>query len=249
MKMIVTMAGAGKRFRDSGYGCEKYEIPFHGRPLFDWAVVSLRRFFSSDFVFVALDTPGVEPFVRERCRVLGLSDECVSVKLLPAVTPGQMDTALAAEPCVSHDDAVVIYNIDTHVHPDELRPGDVRGDGWIPVFEAPGTRWSFVEADSAGRARRVTEKDRISDDCSVGLYYFKSFGRFRDLAAKHQCSANERYIAPLYNDLIADGGVVRIQRLGADKVLVLGTPEDIHLAESRVSSEPVGWPFPAEDQA
>ena len=44
MIVIITMAGLGKRFRDAGWNVPKYQIEAHGRTLFAWSMLSLRRF-------------------------------------------------------------------------------------------------------------------------------------------------------------------------------------------------------------
>ncbi|MFX1294031.1 MAG: hypothetical protein ACFFD2_04130, partial [Promethearchaeota archaeon] len=108
-----------------------------------------------------------------------------------------------------------------------------------------GGRWSFVEVNNEGFAVRTTEKIRISNHCSIGLYYFDSFKKFenlvKDLTIKVQnedleYSSKEWYIAPLYNDFIKKGNKVYIHQIPYKNVLVLGTPDDLAIAEKRMKS-------------
>jgi hypothetical protein len=148
-------------------------------------------------------------------------------------TDGQATTVMAAAPLVTDADAaLLIYNIDTHVRPGALDARHVRGDGWLPCFPGQGSAWSFARADEEGRVVDVCEKQRISDDATVGLYWFGSFDRYREL---YDCSlrqvggthAVERYVAPLYNLLLSGGGEVFLHRLPAEAVVPLGTPDEV----------------------
>ena len=40
--------------------------------------------------------------------------------------------------------ALLIYNIDTYVEAGEMNSAELRGDGFIPCFQAAGDHWSFV---------------------------------------------------------------------------------------------------------
>lgn len=235
MKVVITMAGQGVRFKEKGYTVEKYEIPFHGKTLFEWSIVSLVNFRKSEFIFVARDTPRVRDFIKEKCRQYGIKR--VRVKILDSSTRGQAETAMLAGEFFDEDDSVIIFNIDTHVSPEQLKPRSIRGNGWIPVFSAPGDRWSFVETVGDGMVLRTTEKVRISNKCCIGLYYFDSFRKFEKLVRARAVSSSEGewYIAPLYNDFIEDGNKVYVDVIPSECVVVLGTPEDIAEAERRLS--------------
>lgn len=85
-------------------------------------------------------------------------------------------------------------------------------DGIIPCSIEEGNNWSFCAADANGKISKVTEKDRISDYCSVGFYYFRSSRDFiqyteKELARLTEHSNTETYVAPLYNLMIKDGKI------------------------------------------
>lgn len=237
--VVVTMAGFGSRFRDAGYDLPKYRIEAHGRTLFDWSMLSLDGFRRAGwrFHFVARRDDGAGDFVAARAAALGI--EAPAVTELDAPTDGQATTALLAGPSVGDADApFVVYNIDTFVHPRALAPGDVRGDGWIPVADLPGDAWSFARADAGGRARELREKRRISDHATIGLYHFASFALYRDVYAAHFTGgagdeAGERYIAPMYNTLIGDGGAVFVHEVARADFHALGTPADVEAFRTR----------------
>jgi dTDP-glucose pyrophosphorylase len=241
MKIVVTMAGEGSRFKEAGFKVEKHEIVFHGRTLFEWAVGSLKNFYDYEFIFISRDFISIEDFIRKKTKDMGIKK--VQLKIIKNITRGQAETALLAEEFFEDDDSLIIYNIDTHINPDYLKPNIIRGDGWLPVFYAKGTKWSFVQADDNNLVSRTTEKIRISDNCSVGLYYFSSLSVFKNsinLYYKNPentfSDLTEWYIAPLYNILIANGSKTYMYKLPTESVIVLGTPEDLISAEGRFAN-------------
>jgi NDP-sugar pyrophosphorylase family protein len=227
------MAGLGKRFRDAGFSCPKYEIVVKNRSLFAWSMESLRSFIDagSDFIFVTLSADRARRFLDAETRAIGI--ERFKIVELDAVTDGQATTAMAAGPCFTDRQVpIVVYNIDTYVNPVDLPVAAIRGVGWIPCFAGEGSAWSFARADANGRVLEVREKQRISSWATVGLYWFSSFELFSRTYEKHYLvnsliEAGERYVAPIYNTLIVEGHPVYMHKVGATSVIPLGTPLDV----------------------
>lgn len=244
MNVAITMAGRGTRFLDAGYERPKYEIESRGQPLFDWAVDSLRPFFDiANFVFIGRREPSCEAYVRAGCERLGIRR--FEVIEIAGDTAGQAATARLIEPSLDDLDApFLVYNIDTRVDPRAWSPDAMHGDGWIPCFAGRGDHWSFARLDDDGFVCEVREKVRISEHATVGLYGFASFRLFADAydaaydGPKTEApEAGERYIAPLYNHLIADGHRVTIHALPYDTVVPLGTPAEVAAFEAADTRE------------
>ena len=230
--LVITMAGFGTRFRAAGYSEPKYQIAARGRTLFAWSMRSLEQFAraGSRFVFVVRAADDASAFVHAQCELLGIARR--DLVELDAPTDGQATTVLRAQALLSPGEPLGIYNIDTYVDPDCLNPGAITGDGWIPCFPGPGEGWSFALADPSGRIVEVREKVRISADATVGFYWFRSFELYRSSYETYysdpaRMEKGERYVAPLYNQLIADGRDVRIARVPFEAVCPLGTPEEV----------------------
>lgn len=234
MNILITMAGMGSRFKKAGFDQPKYMIEVRGKTLFQWSMESLTAFRDERHIFVVRRADGAEDFIRDMCQELGINElEVIEIENL---TRGQAETAMLAFSCWRRDESLLVYNIDTYVEPGELLPEFIKGDGFIHCFEAPGDHWSFVKLNDRGRAVEVREKTRISSHCSIGAYYFRSCKLYADLYRKlyeeqGHLEKGERYIAPMYNLLIEQGGVVYIQDIPADKVHVLGTPEEVVIFE------------------
>jgi dTDP-glucose pyrophosphorylase len=231
--IAITMAGMGSRFTTAGYTQPKYEIEVLGRPLFDFSMDALSAFGEQDWIFTfatRAETQAV-PFIRTRTTALGIA--MGPVIELDALTDGQATTALMlAERSAPHA-PFLVFNIDTYVRPNAMRPDHVPqgAAGWVPCFPGGGDGWSFARTDESGRALELREKLRISPHATVGLYWFASaaayielYHRFFDAGGEEK---GERYIAPMYNRLIADGELVHVSFLDFEDVGMLGTPEQV----------------------
>ncbi|MDO8470751.1 MAG: glycosyltransferase family 2 protein [bacterium] len=228
MNVIITMAGEGRRFQEAGIATPKPMIEVKGKSLFEWAVGSLKNFYDHPFFFLSRQSMHASSFIEEKARALGIS--AVSVKEIPGLTRGQAETVLLAEDMVQDlGDPILIYNIDTFVEPEYLKPEDIRGDGWVPAFRADGDHWSFVRLDEESRVLEITEKVRISEYGTIGLYYFSSFNVFKNLYEKHPFELEqERYVAPLYRLMLEDLKLeVYSSLIPKEAVHVLGTPEEV----------------------
>ncbi len=245
------MAGLGSRFRAKGWDVPKYAIEVRGRTMFAWAMESLRHFLplgTATFVVRAEDRP--EEFLRRELRPFGVEDPAIVP--LDHVTDGQATTVLLALRTLRGREragGLVVYNIDTYVEPHAFDGVEIRGDGWIPVFRAPGTHWSFARLGSANRVLEVAEKRRISEWATVGLYYFRSFRLFEACYRLSDYRGyREKFVAPLYQTLLSasadeltgamgsDSGsgaplptapVIFAEPLDASLVHVLGTPQEV----------------------
>lgn len=231
---VITMGGLGARFRAKGYHKPKYMIEAKGKTLFEWSMLSLEgyRKDTDRYIFVIMEDEkeDVGAFVAHECKGLGIKN--YAIILLDNVTSGQAATALLATKYWRKEHALFIYNIDTYVEPGAINSTQLIGDGFLPCFKAEGDHWSFVRLDKNGQAVEIKEKSRISDHCTLGAYYFKTCKLYEDLYHSYYGSGDnktngEQYVAPLYNQLVSEGGKVYITEIAREKVHVLGTPEEL----------------------
>lgn len=234
MTVIITMAGIGSRFRKAGYKAPKYMIEAKGKTLFEWSMDSLIDYnpHVSKYIFVVRKEDHSEEFIRQKIKNYGIKD--VEVIEIDYMTDGQATTCMLAIPYCNPKDAIMVYNIDTYVEPHGMKYKDISGDGHIPCFRAEGSHWSFAKLDENGKVTEVREKVRISDNCTLGAYYFSSAKLYQKLyeeyyADESKMEKNEKYIAPLYNYMIEKGLSVSISIVPENQVHVLGTPEELQV--------------------
>jgi dTDP-glucose pyrophosphorylase len=231
------MAGLSSRFFKVGYTVPKYQLQICGQTVFAHSVLSFKQYFQSEkFVFVIRDVFDTEAFVVAEANKLGIAD--FEIKILDAETRGQAETASLALKDYEGDFSVTIFNIDTFRF-DYVKPAFVDDcDGYLEVFKAEGEHWSFVLPGDNYSVLKTTEKERISDLCSDGLYYFKSklvFEKlFGEAVLNEQTVRGEYYVAPLYNQLISAGGVVMYDTIESNQIALCGTPEEYELLKEEM---------------
>ena len=237
LTIVITMAGLGSRFKKAGYKVPKYMIEVHGKTLFEWSMESLSGYYDkeNEYIFIVRKEDNSRDFIQGMGQKLGYKK--VTVVEIDYLTDGQATTAMLAASHWDQESSLMIYNIDTYVEAGEMRTEQIKGDGFLPCFHADGDHWSFVKLGADDKAVEVREKSRISDNCTLGAYYFKTGGLYENLYKEYYSSdekleKGEKYVAPLYNYLISKGKDVYISIVDYDKVHVLGTPEELEVFRS-----------------
>lgn len=234
--IVIPMVGRSSRFFAAGYTRPKYELVVGDFSVFYHAVNSFRKYFESDlFLFIVRNNFGAEEFVRHELELLGL--KIFHIKVLEHDTRGQADTVFQGLHDVDVNEPLYIFNIDT------FRPGFSKPevsqscDGYLEVFEGDGDHWSFVEPGRDAQVLRTTEKQRISNLCSDGLYFFRERSYFDEAFNYAVLNKNtvhgEFYVAPLYNYLIKRGLDIRYVRIDLREVVFCGTPLEYEALISR----------------
>ena len=229
--IVIPMAGLSSRFFTAGFDVPKYQLKINDYYVFDLALKSFEKYFDTElFVIVLRDCFNTKAFVESRLRALKIKQ--YKIKVLDFETQGQAETVFLGidDPDISDNEPLYIFNIDT------FRYGFTKPDfinecaGYLEVFHGDGEHWSFIEIDDTDTVVRTTEKQRISDLCSDGLYYFASKFLYMKLLAEAKQQQllvnNELYIAPIYNLLIQQGAQVRYHCINSNEIDFCGTPDE-----------------------
>ena len=236
--IVFPMSGLSSRFSKAGYLHNKYKLDLYGNSVFHHIV---SQFKSSDikdrFVFIHNGNDFDENFIVQTCKNVGLNTDEYFIVKLTGETRGQAETVFKGINTleVKGSERVIIYNIDS-IRVDFNLPKEIdflNVDGYLEVFKGEGTHWSFAlpEDESSNepfrKVTRVEEKNRISDYCSNGLYYFKSLDIFKEIYYKEVENFNENselFVAPLYNTLIKDNKSVYMREIAMSDTIFCGTP-------------------------
>ena len=231
LNIIMPMAGLGSRFLTAGYQVPKPLIPVLDKPMYAWATDSLPLDHCHKLIFILLQSQ--PEFEALKADILERYNALAPIVIgVPDLTRGQSETVLAASSFINNDEHLLIHNADTGYEIDPIWIVNLEAskpDGALLVFESREERWSFSRENKKGVVVEVREKEPISCWASTGTYYFARGADFVRLASNRIQSerreSEEFYVAPLYNDLIAEGGFVRNYRI--DRLLCFGTPNDL----------------------
>jgi dTDP-glucose pyrophosphorylase len=162
-----------------------------------------------------------------------ISPGCIMV-VADGMTEGAACTALLAEYFIDDDAPLFFANSDQYVEWETVefmyKMQETQADGGIVTFKATHPKWSFAEIDEeTGLVTEVAEKNPISDNATVGYYYWKHGSDFvkyaKQMIEKNVRVNNEFYVCPVFNEAIKDGKKIRIHE--AKAMWGLGTPEDL----------------------
>ncbi|CAM2916791.1 glycosyltransferase family 2 protein [Rariglobus hedericola] len=239
MNVVIPMAGRGSRL--SALGAPKPLVEVAGKPLLAWSTRWLAGLPEARVTVIALE---------EHERDFGLVATVAAhmpgagCLLIPEVTQGQLCTVLCAAERLDTDAPLLIAPCDTMIEGPLPVPASLTGSGnadvrgIVSVASMPGDRWSFADCDADWNVSRVTEKVRISEWASTGLYYFAHTGRFLE-DARRMVEGDERvkgefYVMPLYGRMLARGE--RIKAVPVHAMHDLGTPEALALFEQQLKN-------------
>ena len=240
--IVLPMAGLSSRFHKAGYVKPKYMLELAGRSVLSHVIKGFEgQIGQQRFLFICRDIDDTPAFILEECQSAGLKREDIDLVVLDHETSGQAETVYIGlkRAKAALDAPLTVFNIDTFRpgfrYPMTFEVGAV--DGYLEVFRGEGDHWSFVRPDETApsvelKVSEVTEKIRISDLCSTGLYYFKTVELFNSLyeptmsVDSTALQGGERYIAPLYNGAISQGLDIRFHLIARAEVQFCGTPEE-----------------------
>lgn len=232
INLIITMAGAGSRFRTAGHSLPKPLISAFGEPMYRHAVRSLPLHLADKLIFIILDDEHADQLQADIDREF-LAHHPVTVRI-PQITGGQAETMLAAAPHVAFNLPVLIHNADSAFQCSTFEDIYLNIDGGLHVFTSTENRWSYARTDQRERVIEVREKSVISDKASTGTYYFRSSVQAFELAeaavANSETERGEFYIAPLFNKMIEAHQNIRV--IPVDSYVCYGTPADLEEAEA-----------------
>lgn len=226
--LIVPAAGMGARFAAKGYKEPKPFVKVHGVSMVELVVRNMRSIVGDCQAIVVL---------REEMREFAVQLEHVhdcNIVFVPSLTQGAANTVLCALEHVNDECEIVVANSDQIV---EVSPSAfteaTKNDGIILTFKClqREPKWSYAALDEFGFVTRVAEKNPISDNATVGVYYYKSAALLKEaintMIMANDRTNNEFYLCPAYNHMPAYTKIVTVE---AQQMFGLGLPEDLEIA-------------------
>jgi len=228
MNVLIPMAGAGSRFAQVGYSFPKPLIEVNGKPMIQVVLENLN--IEANFTFVVRKEHYEKYSLQYLLTLIAPGCNIVQVDEL---TEGSACTTMLAKEFINNDDPLLLANSDQFMEwnsNESLYAFNADGiDGGILTFKATHPKWSYAKVGADGFVSEVAEKKPISDDATVGVYYWKKgsdYVKYTEQMIEKDIRTNgEFYICPVFNEAIADGKKVRIKEI--ERMWGIGTPEDL----------------------
>lgn len=228
LNVLIPMAGAGSRFSQKGFTFPKPLIEVNGKPMIELVVKNIN--IEANYIFIVQQEHYVKynlkyllNLIAPNCKIIQVND----------ITQGAACTTLLAEEFINTDMPLVIANSDQYIKWNSnecmyaFSADDI--DGGIITFKSHHPKWSYVKLGNEGFVSQVAEKCVISEDATVGIYYWKKGSDYvkyaKQMIEKDIRVNNEFYVCPVYNEAILDQKKIRIKSI--TEMWGLGTPEDL----------------------
>lgn len=206
LDIIIPMAGEGRRFKEAGYLLPKPFIDVAGKPMITRVMES------------------ITPSCPHRFQLLDRSTV--------GHTEGAVDTLLRAD--IDPDNPVLVANCDQLIAPgviDRFLAFAGADTARILTFTSTNPHHSYVTKDEGLWVTAIAEKQVISDEAVVGIYWFQSGQILLDYAnkviANNARFKNEFYVSEMFKLMTAEREAVTAIRVDNDQVVMLGTPEEL----------------------
>ena len=230
MNILIPMAGEGSRFAKEGYTFPKPLIDVNGKPMIQSVVENLD--FNANYIFL-VRKDHIKKYEGLADTLQRITNGRCTIVEVDGLTEGAACTALLAKKYIDNDEDLLIANSDQII---EYSPENFNlmkeltdCDAMVYTFEAVHPKWSFVKTNSRGVVTEVAEKRPISNIATCGIYWYRKGSDFVKYAGqmieKDIRVNNEFYIAPVYNELISDGGT--LVPFFVHEMWGIGTPEDL----------------------
>tara|TARA_R110000868_G_scaffold2821_2_gene19536 strand:+ start:4957 stop:6327 length:1371 start_codon:yes stop_codon:yes gene_type:complete len=229
MNVLIPMAGAGTRFVNAGYTFPKPLIEVNGKPMIQVVVENLN--IEANYTFI-VQKKHYEKYSLQ--YLLNLIAPNCNIVQVDGITEGAACTTLLAKEFIDNDAPLVMANSDQFVEWNSnecLYAFNADGiDGGIVTFKATHPKWSYVKIGEDGFVSEVAEKKPISDNATVGIYFWNKGSDYvkyaEQMIEKNNRTNNEFYVCPVFNEAIQDGKKIRIKEI--EKMWGIGTPEDLN---------------------
>jgi len=229
MNVLIPMAGAGSRFANAGYTFPKPLIEVNGKPMIQVVVENLN--IDAHYIFLVQKEHYEKYNLKQLLNLIAPGCDIIQVD---GLTEGAACTTLLARDLINTNEPLLMANSDQFVewNSNECLYAFTADaiDGGIVSFKATHPKWSFAKTGDDGFVTEVAEKNPISDNATVGIYYWKKgsdYVKYADQMISNNIRTNgEFYVCPVFNEAIADNKKIRIKQI--EKMWGIGTPEDLN---------------------
>ena len=231
MNVLIPMAGAGTRFAIAGYTFPKPLIEVNGKPMIQVVVENLN--IEANYTFI-VQKEHYEKYSLQ--YLLNLIAPNCNIVQVDGITEGAACTTLLAKEYIDNDEPLLMANSDQFVEWNSNESlyafNDKNVDGGIVTFNATHPKWSYAKVGEDGFVQEVAEKKPISNNATVGIYFWKKGSDYvkyaEQMIEKDVRTNNEFYVCPVFNEAIEDGKRIKIKDIDKNGMWGLGTPEDLN---------------------
>ena len=162
-----------------------------------------------------------------------LKPDCKIIEI-EKFTEGAACTTLLANKEINNSNPLIITNSDQFYQWNASKCmynfTSKKVDGGILTFNSYHPKWSYAKVDQDNYLMEVAEKKVISNNATVGFYYWSKGSDYvkyaEQMIKKNIRVNNEFYVCPVFNEALEDKKKFLISPV--EEMWGLGTPEDLN---------------------
>lgn len=229
--ILIPMAGLGSRFKETHMLPKPLIEIENGLPMIELVIKNLN--IDGQYIFLVLKEHYDKFNLKELLKKITIDPIIV---IVDSITEGAACTVLLAKEYMNNNKPLFIANSDQYVEGwnyNDFVYTIIRDnlDGGIPTFSDNDPKWSYAKIDNNRFVTEVVEKTVVSEHPTIGFYYWSKgsdFVKYAEQMIKKNIRVNgEFYVAPVYNEAIADGKKFKIYEV--NKMFGLGIPSDLDI--------------------
>jgi HAD superfamily hydrolase (TIGR01509 family) len=233
LTVLIPMSGNGSRFKEQNFALPKPLIDVKGQPMIQRVINNLNV--KAKFIFIVQK----EHYEKYNLKnYLELMSPGCQIVVTEGLTQGAACSTLLAKEFIDNDRHLLIANSDQFI--DNFDSCDFLynaiskdADGSILTFEVQNDpKWSYVKVQD-GFVTEVAEKKPISDEATIGVYYFRHGSDYvkyaEEMISANDRTNNEFYVVPSFNYAIQDNKKIITYKIDSKDFHGLGTPEDLKI--------------------
>ena len=209
MNIIVLLAGSSADFTEKGHAYPKYLLEIDNKPIVQRVIESLKCLDNVSLNFLIRKEDSEKFYLGNTIKILAPNANIIEIE---NTTKGAACTALYAIDQIDNDDELLVINGDILIKSELKEPIELfranNYDGGILTFNSVHPRWSYVLLDENSLVIQTSEKRPISNNATVGCYYYKKGSDFvkacMQVIEKDVQTQGLYYISSTYNELILE---------------------------------------------
>jgi choline kinase len=203
--LLIPIAGLGSRFVKENYFLPKPLILVDNRSIIEWTMDCVDHS-ECNIIFIVRKEHIVDFNIDGYLKTRFGND--VTIIPVDKTTDGAVCSCLLAEEYINNDLPLIIHCSDIYFEPkfDPSQFDSVDTDGVILTFKSNSKNYSYVELNEQSLVTKTAEKQVISPNAAVGIYWYRKGSDFvkyaKDMIQRNIRTNNEFFICPLYNIFI-----------------------------------------------
>ena len=228
MKVIISMAGLGNRFKERGFKTPKHLIKIKNKTLIELAIETLN--IDSEYIFIIRKEENKDN--NDLIHILNKLKKCTIIEI-DYLTEGPASSAYLAKELLDPEEELIITNCDQILEwsSEYFLNECVKYECCLLTYSSSNPKNSFVLlSEKNNNIIQIVEKQVVSDIALVGLHYFKKskyfIENYEDIYSRKEKTNNEYYLSNVCNNMIREYNVGYVSLNKNENYHSTGTPED-----------------------